>query len=317
MTIDPRLSYRALGLLLTLQHTEGAETRIDTAALVRAEHREGRDVVRNALAELRATGHIETINVQNSRGHWEKSTRLTKAKSQVAPKTEYQASVTPDTEKPQVAPSPENPASATTEDGIPGVGEPSTHSANATFPQVAPKPEKPKLGKPGDKYLTPTPPSSPNSPTSVVVARTPAHTRARPDLTQLAANALRHDTWQLIRAWRDTHTPPYRRETYDAIAKHADQLLTTGADPTALANALQEWDRRGTARPGLLPHLYDDALKALRAARASAATPVPAPEKPATGRGAKVEGWLALGRQMAAQASNETPLRIIDGGRTA
>lgn len=155
------------------------------------------------------------------------------------------------------------------------------------------------------------------SPTSVVATRAPAHTRARPDLTQLAANALRADTHALIRAWRATHTPPYRSDTYTAVAKHADELLAQGADPTALAAALQAWDRRADARPGLLPWLYDDALKQLRAARAPAASPPPAREKPATGRGAKGRAWLELAAAMEAEAANQGPFRIIDGGRTA
>lgn len=95
----------------------------------------------------------------------------------------------------------------------------------------------------------------------------PAPTRPKQRLTaeELAATAQRPTAFVIVSQWRATHEPPYHRGTYDTIAQHVDALLANGADLDAIREALRMWDERGDAKPGLLPHLYDDALHMRRA----------------------------------------------------
>ncbi|WP_158852812.1 helix-turn-helix domain-containing protein [Saccharothrix deserti] len=114
-------------------------------------------------------------------------------------------------------------------------------------------------------------------------------TRGTTTLVDLSASAVRPDAYRLVSTWRADTGAAYRPQTVRALARHVDAVLRDGGDPTALRAALDEWHRRPDARPGLLPHLYDDAVKAAAAARR--------PPSPSTGRatrGDKVRGWLAL-----------------------
>ncbi|MEU4444876.1 helix-turn-helix domain-containing protein [Actinosynnema sp. NPDC050801] len=137
-------------------------------------------------------------------------------------------------------------------------------------------------------------------------ARTPA--RGSTTLADLSANAVRPDAYRLVSAWRTDTGAAYRPQTVRALARHVDDVLRDGGDPTAVRAALDEWHRRPDARPGLLPHLYDDAVKATARPRRQAVTP--------TGRatrGDKVRGWLALADD---QAHAVEPDRLaIEGAR--
>lgn len=115
----------------------------------------------------------------------------------------------------------------------------------------------------------------------------PAHPGPRGTTTpaDLAATAVRPDAYRLVAAWREQTGAAYRPATLRALAKHADTLLRDGGNPAAVRAALDEWDRRPNARPGLLPHLYDDAVKAARHTHRPA---------PPSARGDKVRGWLTL-----------------------
>ncbi|MBB5853954.1 hypothetical protein ACFQ05_11655 [Amycolatopsis umgeniensis] len=95
-------------------------------------------------------------------------------------------------------------------------------------------------------------------------------------------------------SWRDQTGAAYRPATIRALAKQADGILRDGGALAPLRAALDEWDRRPDARPGLLPHLYDDAVKAARRIEQPAAHP---PVRSA--RGEKVRGWLALAAEPA------------------
>ncbi|SDD86218.1 helix-turn-helix domain-containing protein [Actinokineospora iranica] len=116
-----------------------------------------------------------------------------------------------------------------------------------------------------------------------------ARARGTTTVAELSATAVRPDAYRLVSAWREQTGVAYRPATVRALAKIADGLLRDGADPTAVRAALDEWHRRPDARPGLLPHLYDDAVKAAHHNRNP-------PGRPAarSGRGDKVRGWLAL-----------------------
>lgn len=92
----------------------------------------------------------------------------------------------------------------------------------------------------------------------VVATRTRDQPRATAE--QLAKTATDPATYRLIATWRGTHQPPYRADVYTAISKHVAGLIATGGDHDAIRDALVEWDTRADAKPGLIPHLYDDAL---------------------------------------------------------
>ncbi|MBB4969105.1 hypothetical protein [Saccharothrix violaceirubra] len=107
-------------------------------------------------------------------------------------------------------------------------------------------------------------------------------------------------------AWREQTGAAYRPATVRALARHVDDLLRDGGDLVALRAALDEWHRRPGARPGLLPHLYDDAVKITARPRRAAQTPVAR-----SARGEKVRGWLAL-----ADEGQDQPHRpAIEGAR--
>jgi hypothetical protein len=97
-----------------------------------------------------------------------------------------------------------------------------------------------------------------------------ARTRPRPRVTttpaELAATAVTPQAYTLVAAWRATHQQRYRPGTYRALAKLADAILADGGAAELIRAALDEWDTRPNARPGLLPHLYDDEVKTSRAA---------------------------------------------------
>jgi DNA-binding FadR family transcriptional regulator len=139
-------------------------------------------------------------------------------------------------------------------------------------------------------------------------ARTRAHartarTRGTTTLADLSANAVRPDAYRLVSAWRDQSGAAYRPSTIRALAKQVDGILRDGGDLVPLRAALDEWHRRPDARPGLLPHLYDDAVKATRRTAPSASL--------RSARGEKVRGWLALAEQPGASVEQ----LVVEGGR--
>lgn len=142
-----------------------------------------------------------------------------------------------------------------------------------------------------------------------------ARTRGTTTPAELAATAVRPDAYRLVSAWRTETGVAYRPATVRALAKHADGILRDGGDPTAVRAALDAWHRRPDARPGLLPHLYDDAVKARHH-----------PGRPATGglspRDAKAAGWFALAAELAAENADTTATTVdvdvltIEGDRS-
>lgn len=99
----------------------------------------------------------------------------------------------------------------------------------------------------------------------------------------------------IVDAWHRTTGHPYPRTRLAELARIADELLADGADPNYLALALDDWHNRGKS-PNFLRYSYDDALKTHRATYI--------PQRP-TGRGAKAQGWLELGRRV--QAEQDRP----------
>lgn len=81
---------------------------------------------------------------------------------------------------------------------------------------------------------------------------------------ELDANAVAPNAYALVARWRAGHSPPYRARVYRELGRHADNLLRDGADPEHVLAALQAWDHRDNAAPGLLPHLHDDAVRRTR-----------------------------------------------------
>jgi len=108
---------------------------------------------------------------------------------------------------------------------------------------------------------------------------------------------VRTGAWSVINPWRAEHSPPYRTSTYRELAKHVDALLSAGAPPELVRGALDAWDARpGHAAPGLLPHLYDDAVRASRARPASPVLPAASPSRIEAGlaaQNAAFDRWLA------------------------
>lgn len=95
-------------------------------------------------------------------------------------------------------------------------------------------------------------------------ARTRTHARARHSPAELNATATNPHSWDLINRWRTGHTPPYRLNVYRDLGAKVRDLLAADAVPDLILVALQAWDERDNAAPGLLPHLYDDAVRATR-----------------------------------------------------
>ncbi|GAA5104731.1 helix-turn-helix domain-containing protein [Haloechinothrix salitolerans] len=133
------------------------------------------------------------------------------------------------------------------------------------------------------------------------------HTRGTTTPADLAATAVRPDAYRLVSAWREQTGAPYRPATIRALAKHADGILRDGGDLVPLRAALDEWNRRVDARPGLLPHLYDDAVKAAQLAKHPAARS----STPRSARGDKVRGWLALAEEPSAEPVEQL---AVEGG---
>jgi hypothetical protein len=132
-----------------------------------------------------------------------------------------------------------------------------------------------------------------------------ARTRGTTTPAELAATAVRPDAYRLVSAWRTETGVAYRPATVRALAKHADGILRDGGDPLAVRAALDAWHRRPDARPGLLPHLYDDAVKARHHAGRT----------PASGlspRDAKAAGWFALAAEFAAEDADTTTTTVVD-----
>jgi hypothetical protein len=127
---------------------------------------------------------------------------------------------------------------------------------------------------------------------------------------------VRPDAYRLVSAWRTETGVAYRPATVRALAKHADGILRDGGDPAAVRAALDEWNRRPDARPGLLPHLYDDAVKARHHPGRTAAS------GGMSTRDAKAAGWFALAAELAAEDATTTAKAVdvdmlrVDGGRS-
>lgn len=143
----------------------------------------------------------------------------------------------------------------------------------------------------------------------VRLSRAHARPSARgPSPAELAATATTPDSWALIARWRSEHDVPYRHATYRRLASHVRDLLATNAHPELITDALHHWDQRDNAAPGLLPHLYDDAVRATRARH----TPPGHGRTPSTGE--RVRAALDLADRLE-QRDREQPaaLRVIEG----
>ncbi|OKJ98869.1 hypothetical protein [Amycolatopsis sp. CB00013] len=127
-------------------------------------------------------------------------------------------------------------------------------------------------------------------------------------MAELSATASRPDAYRLVTSWRDQTGAPYRPATIRALAKQADGILRDGGALVPLRAALDEWDRRPDARPGLLPHLYDDAVKATRLTK----QPPTRSSAPRSARGEKVRGWLALAA--ASAPTDAEPVELLGAG---
>ncbi len=315
------LSYRALGVLTAIR----AGAPIDAGKHAAAPRAEGRDAIRKALAELERGGLIARARIQDpATGRWSWDTRLTDP--QASPKTE---NPTPENQAPAA-----NPHVTPKTDSQAPVNQPSAHTPhgypteNTPSPQVTPTTGLPKSENQASSTCGGTRKDlTLNSSGGVDLSRTHPHTRANNTPTEPATTAIHPQTYQLITAWRITHNPPYRPQTYRALAKHADTLLTNGAPPDLIQAALKLWDTRDNAQPGLLPHLYDDALKTHRAAVTAQHVPsrTAAHEPARSARGDKMRGWLAVGEALQAELDAEAArgelgpggLKLIEGGRTA
>lgn len=86
----------------------------------------------------------------------------------------------------------------------------------------------------------------------------------RPTASELNDTAVPAPVAAILTTWRASHQPRYSGGTYTAIGQHVATALANGHAPDAIRAALTEWDRRADAKPGLLPHLLDDQLKARR-----------------------------------------------------
>lgn len=149
-------------------------------------------------------------------------------------------------------------------------------------------------------------------PTELLSSRPPvcvARTHAKPpSAAELNASAATPDVRRVIDRWRDGHQTQYRAATYRALAKQIRDTLPGDAHPDLILDALHRWDERDNASPGLLPHLYDDAVRATRERRAT----------PTTGRR---NGPATADDKIAALMALKTgtdgapaPLRAIEGG---
>lgn len=126
--------------------------------------------------------------------------------------------------------------------------------------------------------------------------------------------------WALVQAEIPTSIPSAVRTT---LALHAGQALSEGTRPDLIRSALTEWMRRDNVGPGFLPGLIADQVKAQLRGSDGGHVPPRAGGITRGGRGAKVEGWLALGREVAAQTNTSNqlggrrPFGVIEGGASA
>lgn len=317
MTYDPALSYRGNGLLGRLAATYRPGDVVDVPALFRPEHREGRDAVRATLRELAAAGYIVVERTQDAGGRWSTRTILT-------PKAaEASAQVTPGTANPSSVAEPDASAQVTPETGSPFPVTPETGSpfpAEEVFPQVTPETDSPAPVKP---FPTSTYVGTRTSPRAVVAdARARRRTRTTTTATELAASAVSLDAARLVAAWRSRD--PGRAEIPDwivrALQRQVDDLLRNPTViPELIPAALDEWETRPDAKPGLLRHLYADQVQARRAQQvASRSSTTNARPSPRRGMGAKAADWLELAERLAVQRrspSTSHPVGLAVDGR--
>ncbi|RKT85627.1 hypothetical protein SAMN05421805_12770 [Saccharopolyspora antimicrobica] len=139
-------------------------------------------------------------------------------------------------------------------------------------------------------------------------SRASARRRGTTTLVQLADSAVKPDARRIVDAWRNSQpdAAKYRPQTIREIGKVIDGLLRDGADPELVRAALDEWDRRPEVhRPGALPYVYDDVIKAARAAQK--------PAQPArSARGDKVRGYLGIDRDRSPQDAAQAVANIGD-----
>lgn len=154
--------------------------------------------------------------------------------------------------------------------------------------------------------------------------RAPARTRGTTTLEQLADSARTPGAWNLVNTWRLEQSAPYRTATVRALSKQVEAILADKGDPDTIRDALDAWAARSDAGPGLLPNLYDDALKARHGARPGGRTTRddkvagwhaladdPNAAVGHSARGDKAAGWLAL----ADEPTTDTPnLTALPGG---
>lgn len=158
-----------------------------------------------------------------------------------------------------------------------------------------------------------TPQGEPELPNRTTEPSSVARPRPRGTTTpaELSATAVRPDAYRLVSTWREQIGAPYRPAIIRALAKHADGILRDGGALEPLRAALDEWNSRPDARPGLLPHLYDDAVKAVHLAK----QPAGRSATPRSARGDKVRGWLALAEQPVDQPATSVT-QLVEGGRS-
>lgn len=106
-------------------------------------------------------------------------------------------------------------------------------------------------------------------------------------------NQHEHGARQIITEWRSGHEEANALRTtsfYTRTCKQVADMLAENLDPVHVVGALMLWDQRPHLHsPGILPNLYDEAV------RTAAARIAPPPAAPTSARGEKVRGWLALG----------------------
>lgn len=101
----------------------------------------------------------------------------------------------------------------------------------------------------------------------------------------------------------------YPRQTVTGLQRHVAQMLDDDIDPEMIRGGLRRWEARSDARPGLLPHLVQDEIKASRPAR---------PEDQPPSRGVQK---LVNGMQVFAEVSgisrNPTDAELADVAKQA
>lgn len=138
-------------------------------------------------------------------------------------------------------------------------------------------------------------------------SRASARTRGTTTLAQLSDSAVKPAVRSIVDAWRNSQpdAAKYRPQTIREIGKTVDGLLRDGADPELVRAALGEWDRRPEVhRPGALPYVYDDVVKA---ARSGTQAPQSASQSGRSKRDDKALGWFALADRLADDGAEPTP----------